>query len=285
MHRTPTRKVFTSGPNSFPRSAFSQPPNDSVPGANLHIRQPKNSKRQACTFRGGGHPGNKSTRVDQTWWNVKMELKWIICGYVIGDMAMWMWSSWHQFNAAKTEMIWCSSSRNVSFLGPHWEATMITHPVSIPGYVYIDCDASVRIRVSRIMFTSLAALCQIRSTPFDRCFSRFYSRWSYLWYCHALTAAMRRWPAYKVVSLMSYSYWRELLLGSYSTSNLSLLSDVQSLQDLHRIDFKLACSLLLPARTAHLRYCWFGLSFVSPGRWKVIRCAVMIGTGVSNTVA
>ena len=85
----------------------------------------------------------------------------------IDDVAMWMRSNRLQLNAAKTEVICCSSSRRQDQI-PHVALTVGNDsvvPASSVRYlgIYIDSDASMKTHISRTVSSCFAVLRQIRS--------------------------------------------------------------------------------------------------------------------------
>ena len=85
----------------------------------------------------------------------------------IDDVATWMCSNRLQLNTAKTEVIWCSSSRRQHQLPQ--TALRVGNNSVMPSTsvrdigIYIDSDASVRTYVSKTVSTCFAVLRQIRS--------------------------------------------------------------------------------------------------------------------------
>jgi len=85
----------------------------------------------------------------------------------IDDVAMWMRSNRLQLNAAKTEVICCSSSRRQDQI-PHVALTVGNDsvvPASSVRYlgIYIDSDASMKTHISRTVSSCFAVLHHIRS--------------------------------------------------------------------------------------------------------------------------
>ena len=85
----------------------------------------------------------------------------------IDDVAMWMRSNRLQLNTAKTEVIWCSSSRRQDQipqvpLRVGNDSVMPASSVHDLG-IYIDSNASMKTHISRTVSSCFAVLRQIRS--------------------------------------------------------------------------------------------------------------------------
>ena len=70
--------------------------------------------------------------------------------------------------------------------------------------VYVNSTGTTKTRVSRTLSASVG-----------RCLSRFYGRWSFHWYWHALTTAMLCSPDYRALSSTGYSWWWMLVHDLY----------------------------------------------------------------------
>lgn len=85
----------------------------------------------------------------------------------IDDVALWMRSNRLQLNTAKTEVLWCATSRRqhqIPQVPTRVGGDFITPATCIRDLgIYLDCDASMRSHVSRTVSNCFAALRQIRS--------------------------------------------------------------------------------------------------------------------------
>jgi len=80
----------------------------------------------------------------------------------IDDVALWMWSNRLQLNTAKTEVLWCSSSRRQHQLPQvalRVGTDYVTPTTSVRDLgIYVDSDVSMRTHVSRTVSSCFATL-------------------------------------------------------------------------------------------------------------------------------
>ena len=114
--------------------------------------------------------------------------------------AMWMLSNRLQLNTAKTEVLWCASSRRQHQL-PQVALRVGTDCVTPTSSVrdlgiYVDSDVSTRTSVSRTVSGCLPYYASCGAFVARR-HKRYYCRWSSRWCCRVWTMATRRSPVYK----------------------------------------------------------------------------------------
>ena len=123
---------------------------------------------------------------------IQLKLKLSAC---FDDVSGWMPANRLQLNTAKTEILWCATSRRRHQLPTSTTRVGNDHVTSSTTVrdlgIYIDSD---------IMFLERcfpALLCYVSCAASDApCRTLYFSRWLSLWYCRVWTAAMRRLLAY-----------------------------------------------------------------------------------------
>ena len=79
----------------------------------------------------------------------------------------WMQSNHLQLNTAKTEVLWCASIRRQHQIpqpGLHVGVDVIVPSASVRDLgIYLDCDVSIRTRVSKVVSSCFAVLRRLRS--------------------------------------------------------------------------------------------------------------------------
>jgi len=85
----------------------------------------------------------------------------------IDEVSAWMKANWMQLNTAKTEVLWCASSRRHHQIptDPVYVGVGLVLPVTTTRdlVVYIDADVAMRTQVTNTARACFAALRQIRS--------------------------------------------------------------------------------------------------------------------------
>jgi len=80
----------------------------------------------------------------------------------IDDVALWMWCNRLQLNTAKTEVLWCASSRRQHRMPQVLVRVgddFVSHSTIVRGLgIYLDCDASMKSHVSKTVANCFAAL-------------------------------------------------------------------------------------------------------------------------------
>ena len=123
---------------------------------------------------------------------------------------VWMQSNRLQLNTAKTEVLWCASSRRQHQL-PQVALRVGTDYVSPTTSVrnlriYVDSDVSMQTYMSMPGMCPADSLYYASCTAFvSRCYQQYYCCWSSCWVCCAWTMAMRRSPVYLATSSTDYS--------------------------------------------------------------------------------
>src|SRR5664279_3627367 len=79
----------------------------------------------------------------------------------VGDVASWMQANRLQFNAAKTELLWCSSARRQHTI---LDASIAVGTAPSPLHIFIDSDVSMQAHVARTVSGCFAVLHRISSS-------------------------------------------------------------------------------------------------------------------------
>ena len=116
----------------------------------------------------------------------------------LDEVALWMRSNRLQLNTAKTEVLWCATSRRqhqIPQAPVRVGKDLITPAASVRDLgIYLDSDTSMRSHVSKTVSTALLVFDGSYAAVSSR--SR-YSPWSCRWFCHDSITAVPHSSVYR----------------------------------------------------------------------------------------